>query len=431
MKKTAKIVVALLLAMVMVLTVFAAVACDKDDLCKDGHKLKAVERKEATTEAAGYEAYWECENCHKLFSDSEGKNEIQKPVEIGKLDPTAEKGSENNPYTVTEAIAAAQALGSGNYSENQVWIQGYVTGKTTDSNQAENTYRFDIIDQGKPDSKFNVYYAQFENGKPFENDQVLIHGYLQNYNNTSFESSTSKGGQQSEHTGKILNRGTSTITAATVEHATITLDKTSGENGTTFTFSVTVDSEYKISAVKVNGVAVAESAGKYTGTIEGPTTVSVDVEPLGGEPGILATFKLGDDGDASHADGTELSADTWSDSSNDYTLQFDESSKVYSGARDAKGNGCLKLGTGKAAGSFTFTVGEDVKVVKIYIACYKHSGNAATVTINGTDTVLTSESNNGDYQIITVDTSTTKTVSLSFASGTRCMINTIQFCTVA
>ena len=86
MKKTAKIVVALLLAMVMVLTMFAAVACNNtDDPCKDGHKLKAVQRKEATTEAAGYEAYWECQDCHKKFSDAEGKNEIKKPVEIQKL----------------------------------------------------------------------------------------------------------------------------------------------------------------------------------------------------------------------------------------------------------------------------------------------------------------------------------------------------------
>lgn len=87
MKKTAKIVVALLLAMVMVLTMFAAVACDnpEEDPCKDGHNLKVVQRKEATTEAAGYEAYWECQDCHKKFSDAEGKNEIQKPVEIQKL----------------------------------------------------------------------------------------------------------------------------------------------------------------------------------------------------------------------------------------------------------------------------------------------------------------------------------------------------------
>ncbi len=37
---------------------------------------------DATCTAAGTEAYWECSACHLLFSDAEGKNKIDNPIEI-------------------------------------------------------------------------------------------------------------------------------------------------------------------------------------------------------------------------------------------------------------------------------------------------------------------------------------------------------------
>ena len=54
------------------------------DKCADGHDLKATDRVEPTCAAPGTEAYWTCqrEGCGELFSDAEGKNEIQQPVSI-------------------------------------------------------------------------------------------------------------------------------------------------------------------------------------------------------------------------------------------------------------------------------------------------------------------------------------------------------------
>lgn len=47
-----------------------------------GHTLTKVDEKEATTTETGIEAYWKCSVCDKLFSDEDGKNEIEAPVEI-------------------------------------------------------------------------------------------------------------------------------------------------------------------------------------------------------------------------------------------------------------------------------------------------------------------------------------------------------------
>ena len=47
-----------------------------------GHDLKAVKKKEAGCTEDGYEAYWKCQTCKKLFSDEKGTKEINNPIEI-------------------------------------------------------------------------------------------------------------------------------------------------------------------------------------------------------------------------------------------------------------------------------------------------------------------------------------------------------------
>lgn len=135
------------------------------------------------------------------------------------------------------------------------------------------------------------------------------------------------------------------------------------------------------------------------------------------EVSLAATFTLGEDGTAVHDDGSEKA---YTETVGNYTISI-TGTKLYSGARDAKGNGCLKLGTGKIAGSLTFTVDGTVKKVKIYIAGYK----AKTAKINGT--ALTKFSDNGEYDVIEIDTSTNKTVTIEVTSGYRAMVNTIEF----
>ena len=139
-------------------------------------------------------------------------------------------------------------------------------------------------------------------------------------------------------------------------------------------------------------------------------------------------FEFGANGSTSHYDGSEKTS--YTESNNGYTLTLSGMSKVYGSARDEKGNSCLKLGTGSAVGEFSFTVPDEVTQVIIYIAGYK--AEAAKITVNGTSHTISSQSNAGDYTAIEVDTTSTKTVTLTTVSGGyRAMVNAIVFISVS
>ena len=56
-----------------------------EDIAATGHNLQHVSKKEATEEETGYEEYWKCILCDKLFMDEHGINEISEPVIINRL----------------------------------------------------------------------------------------------------------------------------------------------------------------------------------------------------------------------------------------------------------------------------------------------------------------------------------------------------------
>ena len=136
------------------------------------------------------------------------------------------------------------------------------------------------------------------------------------------------------------------------------------------------------------------------------------------------TFTLGADGSASHKDGT--GATTYTEKVGNYALNIVSGNKMYTGALDAKGNGCIKLGASGATGSFSFTVPNEVSSVVIYIAKYKD--NTSKIAVGGETYTITGNSDDGQYDAIKVDTSVNKTVSLATVSGgVRAMVNTIQY----
>ncbi len=138
------------------------------------------------------------------------------------------------------------------------------------------------------------------------------------------------------------------------------------------------------------------------------------------------TFELGANGSASHADGS--SKTSYTETVGDYTLDITGATNFYTGARDDKGNSCFKLGTSSKTASFTINVPADVTEVIIRAAKYK--ANTSKLSVNGTTHTLSGASTNGEYDEITVDTTSTKTVSVATVSGgLRAMINSITFVT--
>lgn len=197
-------------------------------------------------------------------------------------------------------------------------------------------------------------------------------------------------------------------------------------HGTELAFTITPAEGFVVTEVKVNGETVEAVEGVYTVVVTAIVNIDVTTQEestVPAEPTIVAQFTLGEDGSAKHVDGN--STTQYTETQNGYTLKFTNSANVYSKAVDATGNGCLKLGTGSKAGSFSFTVPESVTIVKIYVAGYK--AKTATVTINNVETELTCHSDDGEYDCIEIDVSAVKTVEFKVSSGYRCMINTIEF----
>ena len=176
----------------------------------------------------------------------------------------------------------------------------------------------------------------------------------------------------------------------------------------------------------LNGEIPTQPTEPETETPDEPETETDIPETPAGQ---LAVFDFGANGGAAHSDGVDISS-AKSYNNNGYTLTLNSPTKLYGDARDAKGNSCLKVGSSKAVGSFSFTVPSDVDEVVIHAAGYK--ANNATVSVNGKQYTVNTCSNDGAYTPITVDTSGTKTVTVSTITGaTRCMINTIEFRTNA
>ena len=175
--------------------------------------------------------------------------------------------------------------------------------------------------------------------------------------------------------------------------------------GTNVSFKVIVNDGYVLSKVIVDGEEIEATNDIYTITVNADVTITVEIISAASAP--VATFTLGNNGATSHYDGTSAENE-YTESNGGYTLKLTGLSNVYKNARDDEGNGCLKLGTGSKTGKFTFTVADDVKTVKIYVAKYK--ANKTSVTINGENYDLTKNSSDGEYDCIEIDVSSNKTI---------------------
>lgn len=163
--------------------------------------------------------------------------------------------------------------------------------------------------------------------------------------------------------------------------------------------------------------------------VEPEPTPDPDPEPETPAEPKKYTFDFGDKGEASHSDGGNAMTEDYTETVDGLTLTLTSMSKVSKDARDAKGNSCLKLGTGDVVGGFTFTVGDTVDKVVIYVSGYKDN-SVDKVLVNSAEYEVTTLSNNGVYTAITIDTTTTKTITFStmdtYKRTRRVMIDKIE-----
>ncbi len=140
-------------------------------------------------------------------------------------------------------------------------------------------------------------------------------------------------------------------------------------------------------------------------------------------PGAEIVFNLGANGAATHSDGS--SKTSYTETADGYTLNITGGSSFYTGARDAKGNSAIKMGTSSKTGSFSLTAPDDVIKVIFNVAGYK--AKSVNVNINGTAHSITTTSDSGAYTAIEVDTASTKNITFATSTNYRCMIDSITF----
>ena len=196
-------------------------------------------------------------------------------LELPKTVPaTKGKGTEADPYSVTSALAEFATIPANGWSTDKIYVTGIVI-TAPSYNETHQSYTFDIADSKDATKKIQIYSGSLASGiaKVCQNDTVVVNGFYCNYNGNNPEIA----GAKDKDYPVVISRtiGTSSISVLSGDNADVTLSKTSGENGTTFTFTVTSKNNAEISSVKVNNVEVTAVDGTYTGTIEGDTTVSV------------------------------------------------------------------------------------------------------------------------------------------------------------
>lgn len=208
--------------------------------------------------------------------------------------PSGDKGTQNNPYTVAEALAIINGL-TGEFSSQAVYVKGVVTGTVKLSTQTANTYNFDLADSASSSDKLIIWWALSENKAPAVGNNAVIYGYLQKFTNasgtkaemnsnagvtltvTSLDGSGSSGGNQGGNQGGNSggNQGGSDVEGAT---ATISVIGTS-----TMTVKTAAQNVFEQNGVKItndkasstnNCIAVSNEA--YASRFYAGSTIKIE-----------------------------------------------------------------------------------------------------------------------------------------------------------
>lgn len=371
----------------------------------------------------------------------QGGGETPDPKPNPEEPTTSHAGTAEDPYSCADATAIMNSLASGKYYVDEtnaaklVYVKGYVVNAGSYNANFKNQQKFYIADSkdAAQADGILVYRADFTNDVwgIAVGDLVVVKGYLMDYNGTKEISNSDSNNPSLVETDAdhgVMNQFVlDNLTVETTLNADYTLP--------TSTLATIVWSVKEASTALTieNGVAkitkgtedvtvvlvakIGEETKEFTVTVAKKVAAPVE--------GQTVTFTCGNDGTASHNDGS--GASSYTETVSGVTLNV-AGTNLYSGARDAKGNGCFRVGTSKKAGAFTITgIPAGVKTIKIYVAQYK--ANAATVKVTGKDAYkLTKASNNGEYDVIEVEiTAETTEVKLEVTSGNRAMVNTIEF----
>lgn len=326
----------------------------------------------------------------------------------------AEKGTEENPYTASEAIAKAETLGDSTI-EN-VYVTGIVS-KTGTVNTKYNSVTYYISDDGSTSNQFEVYGGLYKDGANFTDannvklgDYVVVCGtlkYFSNNNNSQAEFDVNSQikdilrAPTFNPDGGSFTEASQSVTISAESGAEIRY--TTGETLPTSTTGTVYSGAISISeTTTINALAVKD--GKVTGVVS-------------------KKFTKGDNTDYSTI----------------YTTSNDVTATVSSGGTNYKVSiGGTSYDAVKANKAATFTIGvpSGTNTIHLFIAAWNGEGSTVTVTggtmnnasitadsgISGSVTTYTlSGTPSSYYRTISVNNNTTS-VTIKLASNKRAVI---------
>ena len=207
-------------------------------------------------------------------------------------------GTEEDPYSVKDVLAATKNLSKDEYTENMVFVKGIVVSFDVKGTYLGNIY---LVDEVGSTVKFLVFSCNFTDAVKAVavGDTVVVKGAVKNYNGT-IEMTNVKVDDTTIHgyptfVAIVVGDGTIAVDDNSSENATVAVtdNQTTGKNHTTFTFTVTVADGYELVSVKVDGVVVEAVEGVYTGTIAGATKILVETKKSGEVvPTLAASLKF-------------------------------------------------------------------------------------------------------------------------------------------
>lgn len=315
---------------------------------------------------------------------------------------------------------------SDSYTKEKYYVIGYVkeiTNTTYGNMIIENADGETLTIYGSYNFDGSIRFDSMEI-KPNIDDVVVFYGSLKNYNGTI----EVENGAIVQINDKVQKGDASYVLSKISVPEKVSADF---ELSSVATWTVKAGS-----AITIDGNKALVKRGSVDEDVTLVATVTVDGVTLSREfkvivlsnsvKAALAFFDFGNKKDGQkHNDG--VVASSYNEKNAGYELAITNMVQGYVGAYDDLGNSCLKFGSSKKVGSFSFTVPSDVDYVIIKVACYKK--NTTKIVINGGSPVtINSLSNNGEYDEIKVDTSTNKTINFTTVSkATRCMIDSIAY----
>lgn len=215
-------------------------------------------------------------------SESSSSSEDTSSSEGGGGGDTTNYGTEEHPLSVTEALAicATECDDPDDVSTQRIYCVG-VAESTPALNGTYGWKNFDIHDENDSSKKLTVWNPNKTTAFPqttkfYQNDVVVVEGFIKNYGGVlEFTNTAASGQTRTDPTMvRIEEVGRSTISVTDDTHAQVGQIAATELNGETVSFSVIVDDGYS-ATVKVNGTTITPTDDVYSFVVEGDMSVVV------------------------------------------------------------------------------------------------------------------------------------------------------------